>query len=78
MGGRGGLGTARCLPALLNGGFVDIGCGGQDYFNHFINGNRNWQKSLAQPSTTAAGAAGRLVPGTQRRPRHGATGETKP
>lgn len=34
-----------------------------DYFNHFINGNRNWQKSLAQPSDAAATAARRLVNG---------------
>lgn len=34
-----------------------------DYFNHFINGNRNWQKSLENPEQHQAviNAAARLV-----------------
>ena len=34
-----------------------------DYFNHFINGNRNWQKSLENPEQHDAviNAAARLV-----------------
>jgi cardiolipin synthase len=34
-----------------------------DYFNHFINGNRNWMKSLEKPNEAAADAATRLVKG---------------
>lgn len=34
-----------------------------DYFNHFINGNRNWQKSLENPEQhqDVINAAARLV-----------------
>ena len=40
-----------------------------DYFNHFINGNRNWQKSLENPEEHQAviNAAARLV-GTESQP----------
>ena len=56
-----GVVSDRLLLITATGGTT--ACSWGDYFNHFINGNRNWQKSLENPEDHEAviNAAARLV-----------------